>query len=99
MNDRERFYALMARLHTVDANERTDIRRALLDLVGKNQNRPPNGGADGSFTSPQWTAARDLLYAVDALDTAWQRAARVLSAPDLVTLTSADGFLDDDLPF
>jgi hypothetical protein len=32
------------------------------DIVDKNQNDPPDGAADGSFTDEQWGAARRALF-------------------------------------
>lgn len=66
MNDRERFLALAASSPWANVDE-------LQRIVDKNQNAPPGGGADGSFTSWQWTAARDfaagIRKAVFALET------------------------------
>ena len=34
-------------------------------LIGKNQNRPPLGEADGSFTDETWTICRDAIRALE----------------------------------
>jgi len=36
-------------------------------LIGKNQNRPPQGRADGSFTDEQWTNCRDYVNMLEQL--------------------------------
>ena len=33
-------------------------------IVGKNQNRPPLGDADGSFSDENWTMLRDIVDAI-----------------------------------
>lgn len=61
MNDREKFEALTTRL----ALEASRVAERLMGLVAKNQNQPPLGDADGSFTTDEWYAARDIARSVD----------------------------------
>jgi hypothetical protein len=100
MNDRERFYSLMRELHTVTEHSRRSVIAAMDDIIRRNQNGPPHGHADGSFSPAQWTIARDLIYAIENFNTAWRKAL-ALAAPDLMAAAppDRDGFIDDDLPF
>jgi len=41
-----------------------DELKLLDDLLGKNQNPPPDGEADGSFSTEQWYALRTIITAL-----------------------------------
>lgn len=62
MNDREYVMSVYQKLF---AQLRAVIREYDLEEIGfiiaKNQNSPPLGEADGSFTTEQWAICRDLL--------------------------------------
>lgn len=75
-NDRDRFCALMLQL-SGSPLDLEQIRKEMNEIVGRNQNGGPNG-ADGSFTEPQWVAARDLVQGIYALDRLFGVAQRTL---------------------
>lgn len=60
MNDRERIISFLHPIQIFLNIHSTPIKE-VCDLIGKNQNKPPAGEADGSLTDNQWTAARDAI--------------------------------------
>ena len=43
------------------------IKMDIEKIIGKNQNEPPLGEADGSFNECQWIAARDISTALNTI--------------------------------
>jgi hypothetical protein len=72
-NDRVLFVELLDQIYCDVAV--VDFKRAK-DLVGKNQNSPPLGEADGSFTEDEWTAARDAVDALQRFEDTFRRVRR-----------------------
>lgn len=66
MNDLARFKHLLATNPWRSVEE-------MQAIVDKNQNRPPDGGADGSFLPHQWEAARDIARSLATLNRAMHR--------------------------
>ena len=62
MNDRQKVGELLAAIDKAIDYECVEVAKS---IVGKNQNPPPQGVADGSFSNSEWTAARDAVNAID----------------------------------
>ncbi len=60
MNDREKFTELLHAIYAGEDRKLDEMGR----VVAKNQNTPPLGKGDGSFTDKQWESARDILVAL-----------------------------------
>lgn len=51
----------------VQAEDFNTVMSNIRYLVGRNQNRPPQGEADGSISEEDWTAARDMVRSFEEM--------------------------------
>jgi hypothetical protein len=75
MTDRERIIELLDPIQvflTVNSSPLNEVN----ELVGKNQNSPPLGEADGSLEGERWIAARDAYHAIQTFKHSLERIKR-----------------------